>query len=297
MISIIIPFHNEKDNLPELIERLQAVLRSMKEKSEIIFVDDGSTDGYEGEVDLTTDGLVHLRNRKQLGKGRSLERGFEVARGDTIIFMDADLQDRPEDLPALLGKLKDGFDLVNGWRAKRNDPLSKTLPSAIFNAILLKPLLHSPFHDINCGFKVMRRTILEEIPLYGDNYRFVPILAFQKGFKVTEVEVEHARRKHGKSKYGFVRIFYGLFDTVTTYFVFRFSEKPLHFFGPIGSMSFAIGLVITVWLSIERLFFGVELYKRPLLLAGIFLMIVGLQVFLTGVLGELIVYIHKSKRS
>ncbi len=296
MISIIIPFHNEKDNLPELITRLQAVLGELKEKSEIVFIDDGSNDGYDTETDLGGRGLVHLRNRKQLGKGRSLERGFETAKGDVIVFMDADLQDRPEDLPALLGKLEEGFDLVNGWRAKRNDPISKTLPSAIFNAVLLKPLLHSPFHDINCGFKVMRRSVLEEIPLYGDNYRFVPILAFQKGFKVTEVEVEHARRKHGKSKYGFVRIFYGLFDTVTTYFVYRFSEKPLHFFGPIGSSSFFIGLLITVWLSIERLFFGVELYKRPLLLAGIFLMIVGLQVFLTGVLGELIVYIHKSKK-
>jgi len=296
MLSVIIPFHNEKENLPELIKRLQAVLNEMKEKSEIVLIDDGSTDDYASAVDLTDRGIVLLKNRKQLGKGRSLEGGLGVAKGDTVVFMDADLQDRPEDLPLLLEKLNNGYDLVNGWRKKRNDPVSKTLPSAIFNAVLLKPLLHSPFHDINCGFKAMRRSVLEEIPLYGDNYRFVPILAFQKGFKVSEVEVVHARRMHGKSKYGFVRIFYGLFDTVTTYFVFRFSEKPLHFFGPIGSISFVIGFVITVWLSIERLFFGVELYKRPLLLAGVFLMIVGLQVFLTGVLGELIVYIHKSQK-
>lgn len=297
MISIIIPFHNEKENLPELVDRLTKALSAMKEKTEVIFIDDGSTDESAKELSSGRGGIHLLSNRKQMGKGRSLERGLQVAKGETIVFMDADLQDRPEDLPALIGKIADGYDLVNGWRAKRNDPISKTLPSAIFNKLLLQPLLHSPFHDINCGFKAMKREVLEEIPLYGDNYRFVPILAFQKGFRVTEVAVEHAPRLHGTSKYGFVRIFYGLFDTITTYFVFRFSEKPLHFFGPIGSVSVLIGFVITVWLSIERLFFGVELYKRPLLLAGIFLIIVGLQVFLTGVLGELIVYINKSKRS
>ena len=141
----------------------------------------------------------------------------------------------------------------------------------------------------------MRREVLEEIPLYGDNYRFLPILAHQRGFKTSEVVVTHSPRLKGKSKYGVKRIMYGLFDTVTTYFVFKFSEKPLHFFGPIGGVAFILGSIITLELTIERLFYGVELYKRPLLLAGIFLIIIGLQVILTGVLAELIVFLHKSK--
>lgn len=288
MISVIVPFHNEKENLPALLERLNKVLGGLKEKSEIILVDDGSTDEYAVDAKV----VVH---RKQLGKGRALETGLANSKGDVIVFMDADLQDSPEEIPLFLEEIEKGSDLVNGWRKKRIDPISKTLPSSIFNAILLKPLLHSTFHDINCGFKAMRREVLEEIPLYGDNYRFLPILAHQRGFKTSEVVVTHSPRLKGKSKYGVKRIMYGLFDTVTTYFVFKFSEKPLHFFGPIGGFAFILGSIITLELTIERLFYGVELYKRPLLLAGIFLIIIGLQVILTGVLAELIVFLHKSE--
>jgi len=295
MLSIIIPFHNEKENLPTLVERLEKVLSDLKVKSEVIFVDDGSNDSYESNFKFQNSNLKLIVQRKQMGKGRALEVGLEESKGDIIVFMDADLQDSPEEIPLFIEKIEKGFDLVNGWRKKRNDPISKTLPSSIFNALLLKPLLNSTFHDINCGFKAMKRDVLEEIPLYGDNYRFLPVLAHQRGFRTTEVEVSHSPRLKGKSKYGFTRIFYGLFDTLTTYFVFKFSEKPLHFFGPIGGVAFVVGSIITVELTIERLFFGVELYKRPLLLAGIFLIIIGLQVILTGVLGELIVFLNKSK--
>ncbi len=294
MLSVIIPFHNEKENLPVLLERLEKVLSGIKTKSEIVLIDDGSNDSYESKFNSPNLNLKLIVQRKQSGKGRALEVGLEKSKGDVIVFMDADLQDSPEEIPLFIEKIEKGFDLVNGWRKKRNDPISKTLPSAIFNAMLLKPLLKSTFHDINCGFKAIKREVLEEIPLYGDNYRFLPVLAHQKGFKTTEVEVSHSPRMKGKSKYGFTRIFYGLFDTLTTYFVFRFSEKPLHFFGPIGGIAFVVGSIITVELTIERLFFGVELYKRPLLLAGIFLIIIGLQVILTGVLGELIVFLHKA---
>ncbi len=295
MISIIIPFHNEKENLPVLLERLEKVLSGLKTKSEIVLIDDGSTDSYDRNFKDQSSNIKLVTQRKQLGKGRALEVGLEKSKGDVIVFMDADLQDSPEEIPLFIEKIEKGFDLVNGWRKKRNDPISKTLPSSIFNVLILKPLLNSTFHDINCGFKAMKREVLEEIQLYGDNYRFIPVLAHQRGFKTTEVEVSHSPRMKGKSKYGFARIFYGLFDTLTTYFVFKFSEKPLHFFGPIGGTAFIIGSIITVELTIERLFFGVELYKRPLLLAGIFLIIIGLQVVLTGVLGELIVFLHKSK--
>ncbi len=294
MISVIIPFHNEKENLPTLLERLDKAFEGMKMKSEVVLIDDGSNDGFNLEYEATNYKLQLITQRKRSGKGRALEVGLEKSKGDIIVFMDADLQDSPEEIPLFVEKIEKGYDLVNGWRKKRIDPISKTLPSAIFNAILLKPLLKSTFHDINCGFKAMKRVVLEEVRLYGDNYRFLPVLAHQRGFKTTEVEVSHSPRTQGKSKYGFARIFYGLFDTLTTYFVFKFSEKPLHFFGPIGGVAFIVGSIITVELTIERLFFGVELYKRPLLLAGIFLIIIGLQVILTGVLAELIVFLHKS---
>lgn len=295
MLSLIIPFHNEKDNLPELTERLLKVLRGTKQKFEIIYVDDGSTDG-------TTPGGKHdevvvLTHPKRFGKGRALTTGFTKAKGATIIFMDADLQDDPDDLPAFIAKIEEGYEFVNGWRATRNDPINKTLPSAIFNYFLLDKLLHSPYHDINCGFKAMKREVLEKNPLYGDNYRFLPFIAYEQGYKIAEVQVQHHARKHGVSKYGFWRMLYGFFDTVTTYFIYRFAEKPLHFFGPIGLVSFTIGSLITFVLGIERIFFGVELYKRPIVLLGMLLIIVGLQVILTGILAELVVYFNNRRRA
>lgn len=295
MISVIIPFYNEEENLPELIRRLAAEFTAMKEPYEIILVDDGSTDNYETVLPKKTPELHVVKHRKRLGKGRALETGFAKSKGEVIVFMDADLQDDPHDLSKFIGRLSDGYDFVNGWRRVRLDPIAKTLPSSIFNYFLLKKLLKSKYHDINCGFKAMRREVLGEFTFYGDNYRFLPILVDRRGYKTTEVVVTHHPRKHGVSKYGFFRIFFGFFDTVTTYFIYTFAEKPLHFFGPIGGLFFIVGSVITMSLTIERLFFGVELYKRPLLLAGIFLVIVGLQVVLTGITAELMVYLHKTQ--
>lgn len=297
MISVIIPFYNEEENLSELIKRLTTVLSGMKEKFELVFIDDGSTDGYEKEFPKKSPEIHLIKHRRRMGKGRALESGFAKSKGDIIVFMDADLQDDPDDLPKFIEKLSDGYDFVNGWRKHRIDPVSKTLPSSIFNYFLLKKMLKSRYHDINCGFKAMKREVLEEFTFYGDNYRFLPILVDRRGFRITEVVVNHHPRRHGVSKYGFFRIFFGFFDTVTTYFIYTFAEKPLHFFGPIGGIFFLLGSVITAELTIERLFFGVELYKRPLLLAGIFLIIVGLQVIMTGIIGELIVYWHKTNGS
>lgn len=297
MISVIIPFYNEEENLVELIKRLTTEFDAMKEKYEIILIDDGSTDNYEKILPKKSPELHVLKHRKRLGKGRALETGVAQSNGDIIVFMDADLQDDPSDLPKFMNKINEGYDFVNGWRKERLDPIAKTLPSSIFNYFLLKKLLKSRYHDINCGFKVMRREVLAEFVFYGDNYRFLPILVDRRGFKTTEVVVNHHPRMHGVSKYGFYRIFFGFFDTVTTYFIYTFAEKPLHFFGPIGGIFFLLGSFITLWLTVERLFFGVELYKRPLLLAGIFLIIVGLQVILTGITAELMVYLHKTRAS
>jgi len=295
MISIIIPFYNEKDSLPILLEKLNHVLKGIKENAEIILVDDGSKDGLVVGSWLSDIKCKVITHRKRMGKGRALSDGFKVAAGETLVFMDADLQDNPEELPKFLEKIKAGYELVNGWRKKRKDNFSKTFPSAIFNRLILKTLFKSKFNDINCGYKVMQRQVLENIILYGDNYRFLPIIAEHEGFKTTEVIIKHNPRLYGKSKYGFWRLFFGMIDTLTTYFIYRFSEQPLHFFSPIGSVLFGIGFLISLFLSISRIFYNTLLYRRPILQLGILLMIVGIQIIMTGVVAELIVYLDKKK--
>jgi hypothetical protein len=210
--------------------------------------------------------------------------------------MDADLQDDPDELPAFIEKIKEGYDFVNGWRKKRNDNLIKTLPSYIGNRIILKNVLKSQYHDINCGFKAMRRDIMEEIVLYGDNFRFLPIAAEKQGFKTTEIPIKHHERHHGQSKYGFFKRFSIFADIFTAYFLFRFSEKPLHFFASVGGVFFLVGFAINLYLTVERLFFDALLVTRPLLQLGTLLIIVGIQIILTGVIAELVVYMHKSRR-
>ena len=300
MISIIIPFYNEAESLPVLINQLIEVLKNFKEKWEIILVDDGSNDNLKVKIQNSklqfksqNYQIKILEHRKRLGKGKALLSGFNSSTGDIIVFMDADLQDDPADLPKLLKEIDNGYDLINGWRKNRIDPLSKTLPSFIFNNFILKTFFGSKFHDINCGYKVMKRQVLEEIKLYGDNYRFLPIMAEQAGFRTAEVIVAHHRRKYGVSKYGFFRLLSGLLDTITTYFVSTFAEKPLHFFGPIGTILFSAGFLITAYLIIGRIFFHMLLYRRPSFLIGILLIMVGVQVIMTGIIAELVVYINK----
>lgn len=293
MISIIIPFYNEESSLSLLCQKIIAVMEKEQLDFELIFVNDGSTDSPS--LKINNNHVKIISHRKRLGKGKALLTGFENSVGDIIAFIDADLQNDPQDLPRLIKKINDGYDFVNGWRKYRKDPLAKTLPSSIFNLILLKVFLQSKIHDVNCGLKIMRRSVLENIPLYGDNYRFLPIIAQGEGFKTTEVIVSHYERKYGKSKYGIFRLFFGLWDTLTTYFIYKFSEKPLHFFGTIGSAFFLIGFIYALILSIQRLFFGVLLYRRPALLLAILLIIVGIQIIMTGIIGELIVYLKKRK--
>lgn len=288
--------------MPALMEELVDNLKGVE--YELIFVDDGSVDksilNIKNKISKT-----HIKNketkikivshRKREGKGKALKTGFEESKGDVIVFIDADLQDNPKDIRKFLKRIDEGYNLVNGWRKKRRDGLSKTLPSSIFNFILLRIFLRSRFHDINCGFKALRREVLTEIPLYGDNYRFLPLAAEQMGFKTTEVVVNHRERRYGKSKYGSLRLIFGLFDTLTAYFIQRFAEKPLHFFGPAGAIFFAAGFLISLHLTIERLFFGTLLYRRPVLHLAILLLIVGAQIVMTGIVAELLVYLNKKK--
>lgn len=292
MISIIIPFYNEKENLPILIKNLIKVATSLKKEYEIILVDDGSTDDWKKSFNIKSENVKTFSHRKRKGKGRALLTGINNSKGEIIVFMDADLQDDPVDLPRFIKKIEGGYDFVNGIRKDRQDVGVVKMYSSLASGFLRK-FLKSPFTDINCGYKVFRREVLTDFSFYGNNFRFFPLTVFYNGFKVTEIEVKNHKRKYGKSKFGPNKIFIGIFDTITAYFLYRFSEKPLHFFGTIGGFSFIVGLIITSYLTYERIFYHVMLYRRPMLLFGILLIIVGIQIGMTGIIGELIVFLHK----
>lgn len=298
MISILIPFHNEFENLPILLDKLQLKLNEMNEDFEFIFIDDGSTDNSADSIkdQIDNKSVILIKHGKRLGKGKALNNGLKRAKGNLIVFMDADLQDDPDDLPKFVSKIKEGYDLVNGNRkGKRADNAVIKMYSGLANAFLSK-FLHSPFSDINCGFKMFKHKVVDDIALYANNFRFLPLAAYYEGFKVTEIEVDNKPRIHGKSKFGVQKLFIGIFDTMTAYFLYQFSERPLHFFGIIGGLFFTSGFIISLILTIQRLFYGVLLYRRPALQFAILLIIVGIQIIMTGILGELIVYINKKKR-
>ena len=294
MISIIIPFYNEKESIPILIKGLAAQLEKIKEKYEIVLVDDGSTDAWRQNFQNPKSEIQIFEHKKKLGKGQALKTGIENSSGETIVFMDGDLQDDPEDLPKFIEKINEGHDFVNGIREKRNDNFIVKFYSKIV-AWFLKSFLNSPYIDINCGYKAFKREVLKEFSFYGNNFRFFPLAVFYNGFKVTEINVKNNKRKFGESKFGPNKLFTGLLDTLTAYFLFKFAEKPLHFFGVIGGVTFFICFLISFYLTIERLFFGVLLVTRPLLWLGILLIIVGIQVIMTGIIGELVVYLNKKK--
>lgn len=295
MISIIIPFHNEEKNLSLLSRELLSILKKVNQSFEIVLVDDGSTDQSRIEAERLMKNDLQIKLVvvwKQSGKGKALDEGIKASKGDIIVFMDADLQDDPKDLPKLLKKLEEGYDFVNGIRETRKDNGLVVLYSGTANR-LIRSFLKSPFTDVNCPFKVMRREVLDEIILYGNNFRFLPLAVYYQGYRVTEMPVNNRERKHGKSKFGPGKLFTGLLDTLTAYFLYRFSERPLHFFGRIGSWIFFMGSLILIYLGIERIFFRVFLYRRPVLFLGMLLVIIGIQIITTGILGELIVYLNK----
>lgn len=295
-ISVIIPFHNEKENLPILIPDLKEKLRKLGIEYEIILVDDGSLDDYhEGVASLIGQQVRLIVLNRQMGKGRALTEGLTDAKGNLIVFMDADLQDDPSDLAGFYEKINSGFDLVNGYRFDRKDnPIIKVYSKSA--RWFLQHFLSSPFSDINCGFKMFRKEVLKEVVLYGNNFRFLPLAAFYEGFRVGEVKVHNKPRLHGKSKYGMKKLFIGVIDMISAYFLYKFAERPLHFFGSIGVLLFVLGGMALAWVTYERLFEGVLLYRRPLLQYSIFLVILGIQIIMTGIIGELIVFLHHKKK-
>ncbi|PIX68550.1 glycosyltransferase, partial [Candidatus Roizmanbacteria bacterium CG_4_10_14_3_um_filter_39_13] len=267
MISIIIPFYNEEKNIPILLQEIDEVMRKENKPFEVVLVDDGS----EKKIQTPNSNSIKLiEHKKRMGKGEALKTGMSHANGNIIIFMDGDLQDDPHDFPSFFAKLEDGYDLVNGIRSKRKDTGIIQLYSHLANSVL-RNIFKSPFTDINCGFKAFKREVLENMPLYGNNFRFLPLSAYYQGFKVAEIPVNNRKRIHGESKFGMSKLFIGLLDMTTAYFVFKFAERPLHFFGTMGGILFSAGFFISLYLAYERIFFNVLLYRRPLLQLGIVL--------------------------
>ncbi len=291
-ISVIIPVYNEKESLAELVKRLDSSLNQTGQEYELIFVDDGSTDGSGQElVELKSKAkspftVIHFR--KNQGKSAVLAIGFKYAKGEKIVMIDADLQDSPEEINKLLKKLDQGFDMVVGWRKDRKDPANKIRLSRLFNTVVAK-VGNLNLHDMNCGLKVMRKKVTEEVELYGELHRFLPILASSRGFKVTEVPVAHSERKYGVSKYNKSRITHATFDLLTTYFLITFKNKPMQVFGRTGAVCTAIGLLILLYLSYIH-FLGSKIGNRPLLFLGILFVLFGVQLFSTGLLAELIAH-------
>ena len=289
-LSLVIPVFNEADSLKLLVEEIDGALVQLGRSYEIVFVDDGSTDGsfrvMEGLAAARPDVCV-VRLRRNFGKAAALSHGFAVCRGDYIVTLDGDRQDDPREIPRLIAPLDAGFDLVSGWKQSRQDPVSKTLPSRFFNWTVRRTT-GIPLHDFNCGLKAYRREVIETISVYGEQHRYIPVVAAQAGFRVTEEKVSHRRRVAGRSKYGWQRYLRGYLDLLTVLFLGRYQHRPQHLFGGIGTLLILVGVIVELYLSIDKLLFGRPIGQRPLLLFGVLLIIVGVQLLSLGLIGELI---------
>lgn len=288
-LSIVIPAYNEHQSLPELMEKISQSLKPHNLTYEIIVVDDGSNDDTLNVLRSLKEKYPPLRVlsfRKNYGKSPALSIGFREARGKSIVTMDADLQDDPAEIPNLLAKLDEGYDMVSGWKKRRHDPLSKVIPSKIFN-LVTSVFSGIRIHDFNCGLKAYRQQVVKSINVYGELHRFIPVLAHWHGFKVSEIPVQHHPRVYGKTKFGLARFFNGFFDLLTVLFLTRFKSTPLHIFGFLGLVSFIIGLLIEAYLTLLW-FEGTGIGQRPLFFLGILLIIVGIQFIGFGLVAEMI---------
>ncbi len=291
MISVVIPLFNEEENVPELHRRVKSVMDSLKKKYEIIYVDDGSTDRTLPLLDEIQSGdvnVVVISFRRNFGQTAAFAAGFDYAKGDVVITLDGDLQNDPADIPSLLEAIKES-DIVSGWRKNRKDPfVSRRLPSMMANR-LISWVTGVKLHDYGCSLKAYRSDVIKNMKLYGEMHRFIPAVASWYGVKVAEVETVHHPRLRGKSKYGISRTVKVFLDLITVKFLQSFSTKPIQFFGPVGLASGAAGVLISLYLSLEKLVFGMDIGGRPLLLLGVLLIIVGIQFIGMGLLGEMLV--------
>ena len=291
-ISLVIPLLNEEESLPELVDWIKSVLDGTYQY-EVLLIDDGSTDNSWNVIKNLQQQNPEIRAikfRRNYGKSAALNVGFQAAKGDVVVTMDADLQDSPDEVPELHRMIvADGYDLVSGWKKKRHDPLSKTLPSKLYNGVTRK-LSGIHLHDFNCGLKAYKNDVVKSVEVYGDMHRFIPLLAKWAGFKkIGEKVVEHRARKYGYSKFGMKRLVTGFLDLLSVIFVGKFGKKPMHFFGSMGTLAMFLGFVILLYLSIAKLFYEeYGIADRPLFFFGILSLIVGTQLFMTGFLAELV---------
>jgi glycosyltransferase involved in cell wall biosynthesis len=296
VISVVVPVFNEERSVALLFEELQAALDPLDEPWEALYVDDGSTDDTFGaltRLHARSDNVRVIRLRRNFGKAAALAAGFAQASGDTIVTIDGDLQDDPAEIPRLLAKLEEGFDLVSGWKTRRRDPVTRRVPSRIFNWTASR-IAGVRLHDMNCGLKAYRAEVVHGLTLYGELHRFIPVLAHERGYRVGELPVNHRPREHGRSRYGLERYLRGFLDLLTVTFIGRYRQRPLHLFGGLGLGLALVGFVILVYLTIVKLT-GHAIGERPLLTLGVLLVVVGLQFFSLGLLGELVTSHHEER--
>jgi len=298
-ISIVIPLLNEEESLPELVQWIQKVMDENRFSYEVLLIDDGSTDNsWEviQQLAVTYPAVKGLRFQRNYGKSAALNTGFALTQGKAVFTMDADLQDSPDELPAMYRRLFDEkLDLISGWKKKRYDPLSKTIPTKLFNFATRKVSGINNLHDFNCGLKVYRAEVVKSIEVYGEMHRYIPVIAKWAGFKrIEEQVVEHRARKYGYTKFGLERFVNGFLDLISIYFVGKFSKKPMHFFGLMGTLAFITGGLITVFVIADKLYKIAneiphrDITAQPLFFLALTLVLLGAQLFLTGFLAELI---------
>ena len=293
-VSVVIPLLNEEESLEELAAWIDRVVRAHGLSCELVFVDDGSTDKSWQIIEGLTqryEQVKAIKFRRNYGKSAALNEGFSVVSGDVVITMDADLQDSPEEIPELVRLIREeGYDLISGWKKVRHDPLSKTIPSRLYNATV-RWVSGIPLHDFNCGLKAYRREVVKAIEVYGEMHRYLPLMAKWSGFtKIGEKVVQHHPRKYGVSKFGLERFVNGFLDLMSITFVGKFGKRPMHFFGTLGMLSFLMGFLVLLFLSFQKFYnatYGIA--ERPLFFLGILTVIIGVQLFVTGFLAELVV--------
>ena len=297
-ISIVVPLYNEKESLPHLMKGIAEVLDPMNKSYEVVFVDDGSNDGSFNELrslkETYGEKIKAYKFSRNCGKSAALNAGISQAGGNIIITMDADLQDDPTAIPEMLTKLEDGWDLVSGWKKVRHDPIGKTLPSRVWNAVT-SAVSGLKLHDFNCGFKAYRAEVAKNLDIYGERHRYLPALAHWDGYSVTEIPVPHHARKFGKSKFGVGRIFNGVMDMITLLFLKRYLKSPLHFFGMVGLVLILAGIGVLGYFGVMWALTGI-MRIRPLTLLAVGSMIVGVQFISIGLIGEMITHSQKTNQ-
>ena len=299
MISVIIPVFNEIGSLPELMDQLRKILHIYK-KWEILFVDDGSTDGstaFLNDLSRKDENVTLIQLHRNYGKSAALAEGFKRAKGEFLITMDADLQDDPAEIPNLMKKLEEGFDLVSGWKKERKDPISKRFPSKIFNYVT-RIMTGVKIHDFNCGLKIYRKAVIKTLDLYGGRHRYIPALAGHNKFRISEIQVNHRPRVHGVTKYGGSRLFHGFFDLISIIFMNRYTQQPLHLFGFFGLFCGLASLTVELYVIGRKIFSGHSFYEHlALMLFGAMLFILGLWFFSIGLIAEMITRGAQEKES